>query len=77
MGNSIDAFGKAIEVIGFQNEKETSLVAGLVVRNVILDHASDSCYFNHCQGVSLAGVSSRQGRLNLQIGPDVSQLQIN
>lgn len=77
MGNSIDAFGKAIEVIGFQNEKETSLVAGLVVRNAILDHASDSCYFNHCQGVSLAGVSSRQGRLNLQIGPDVSQLQIN
>lgn len=77
MGNPIDAFGKAIEVVGFQNDHVTSLITDLIIQNVVLDHASDRCYFNHCQRVNLAGVASRQGRLNLQIGPDVSQFQIN
>lgn len=77
MNNPIDAFGKAVEVIGFQNGQAKSPVTDLTLANVSLDHASSFCFLNHCQNVNLTAVTSKQGSVNLKLGNDVQGFRWN
>lgn len=77
MGNPIDAFGKAIEVIGFKDHDVASPITDLLIQNVSLAHGSSLCSLDRCADVCLDHVTVEHGQLNLQVGPDTQHFRIN